>query len=112
MTKKAKLENFDKLQAEKWMYELALNDVLNGDVVWSSWKHESSGGKYRVGHAGANRATGGAMITVFRQNGQRDGVGCFPWEEMFRTVRESQTGSEWASIVRACCYEIQGKAAA
>jgi len=109
MTKKAKIDNFDAIQAEKYMYELALSDVLNGDVIWSAWIPESGGGKYRVGHCGPSRASGGALLVTFRQSGQRDSVGCFMWEEMFNVVRNSQTGNEWGAIVRAGCYEIQGK---
>lgn len=112
MTKKAKLEQFDELKRNYELYMLAMSDVLNGDVEWSSWIGESGGGKYRVGWAGKDRANLGAMIVLFRFKGQRDSVGCFPWDSMFREVRESSTGSEWASIIRQCCYELQGRIAA
>ncbi len=107
MTKKAKLEQFDELKRDHELYMLAMSDVINEDIQWSGWVGESGGGKYRVGWAGKDRANLGAMIVVFRFKGQRDSVGCFHWEDTFRMVRESQTGSEWASIVRQCCYELQ-----
>lgn len=72
MTKKQKLEHFDRVQRERDRLELALHDIVNESVVWGAWVREPGGpGKYRVGIA--DRAYPIA-IQIWRVKDQRDSV--------------------------------------
>ena len=73
MTKAQKIAEYDHVARERDTFMLALNDVLNQDVEFSSWCKESdSQGKYRVGMSRLDAADGGLMIVTYRHPGQGD----------------------------------------
>ena len=52
------------------LLDLAVHDLLTGQVTWSGWHGDPNGGKYRVGLFRAN--TTPSVIVMFRYPGQPD----------------------------------------
>lgn len=83
MKTKAGLEAENRrLSGENGVLHAALNDVLNGEVLWT---HK---GVYSVGISRATQACGGIVLVKFKQPGQRDYTCAYRWDDWFPTVRD------------------------
>lgn len=107
MTQKEKIAAYEGLKARESLLDIAINDILSGDIVWSKWISEDGGGKYRVGHVGTWRHDNGEFLVVYRYPGQRDQTDCRPWDETVRLVMNPGYISTWGSIIRECVYDLQ-----
>ena len=99
MTKKLMVESFPRMDQERTNFMLALNDVLNGEVTWGTWRAESDlQGKYRVGVCRMDSPAGGLAIVTFRHPGQGDYTSVYDLERFSRDLRESYSTSNMPII--------------
>jgi len=79
---------------ERTNLQCALNDILNGNVVWGSWKKEHDGdGRFRVGISRTDSPSGGLAIVTFRCKGQNDYTSVYPLERYSYDLRMSSNVS-------------------
>ena len=99
MTKKAKLEQFDRLQTDKWNLDCILHDLMNDRVTWGAWVKDSDS-HTRVGIS--DRAMPLAIV-MFRYPGQSDAVQEVCLLERFEeSLRERRSRSQvWDATCRA-----------
>ena len=91
LSKKAKVEQFDAVQKERDLYNLALHDMQNEHVHWGGWEREADGqGKYK---AGLSRH-GSLLLTVFRHPGQQDAIRVYEADKEIAEIYRLRVGSE------------------